>query len=90
MSWVTESRPRAQASGTVSSAPAATRSAAIISGRRRRSRSTQAPTTSAKPMYGAVPAAVSRPICSGLAPSSIAAASGIARTVTSLPMAEIA
>ena len=41
-------------------------------------------------MYGAVPAAVSRPICSGVAPSSRAAASGSARTVTSLPMAEIA
>ncbi len=41
-------------------------------------------------MYGAVPAAVSRPICSGVAPSSRAAASGSARTVTSLPIAEIA
>ena len=90
ISWFTERTPKAQASGTVSSAAAATRSAAIISGRRRRSRSTQAPTTSANPTYGAVPAAVSSPICIGVAPSRIAAATGIARTVTSLPIAEIA
>ena len=88
-SWVTVRAPAHQASGTVTSAAAATRSAVTISGRRRRSRSTQAPTTSEKPMYGAVPAATSRPICQGVAPSSTAAASGRASTVTSLPRDEM-